>query len=196
MAKKKPAPTIPQHAHIAEDLRRLATPVDGLIADPNNTRTHERNIPAIAASLSKFGQVQPLLCNGRNKQVVIGNGRLAAAISLGWTHIAVIWQDLTAKQQARLSLADNRTAELAGWDEAKLALLIADVEEDDPDLAAALLLAELGPIEAADEEEQKDGGSGGVDTYEVVITCKGEADQKQWFERLQKEGAKCRLLTL
>ena len=96
MTKKKPNPK-EEFDWIAEKLRPLAVPVETLHTDPKNARTHDAdNLTAIEASLKRFGQVSPIVANSRNNDVVIGNGRYTVARDrLGWTHLAVIWKELT-----------------------------------------------------------------------------------------------------
>ena len=106
--------------------------VADLSLDPANARKHsEKNLKAIAASLEKFGQRKPIVVH---KGVVIaGNGTLEAAKSLGWKEIAITevpddWDNETAKAYA---LADNRTAELAEWDESILAQTLLELKDKD-----------------------------------------------------------------
>ena len=107
-----------------------------LSLDPRNARKHsQRNLDAIAASLLKFGQRKPLVVH--RGVVLAGNGTLEAARSIGWTEIEVSevpddWDDETAKAYA---LADNRTAELAEWDESELAKQLLELVEQDWDIA-------------------------------------------------------------
>lgn len=96
--------------------------ITSLTLDPENARTHsQKNIDAIAGSLTTFGQRKPLVV--WNHIVIAGNGTLEAALSLGWTEIVVTraphsWSYDEARAYA---LADNRTAELAEWDSTTLA---------------------------------------------------------------------------
>lgn len=96
--------------------------VDTLTPDPENARKHDaRNLSAISASLTAFGQRRPIVVTA-DGVVLAGNGTLEAARGLGWTRIAVArtpadWDYDRARAYA---LADNRTAELAVWDEAIL----------------------------------------------------------------------------
>ena len=106
-----------------------------LSLDPTNARKHSpRNLEAIAASLNKFGQRKPIVVH---KGVVLaGNGTLEAAKILGWTEIEVAevpsdWDLDTAKAYA---LADNRTAELAEWDESELATQLLELQDADWDI--------------------------------------------------------------
>ena len=103
-----------------------------LSLDPKNARKHsQRNLDAIAASLEKFGQRKPIVVH--RGVVLAGNGTLEAAKSLGWTEIDVAevpddWDNDTAKAYA---LADNRTAELAEWDESELAKQLLELQDAD-----------------------------------------------------------------
>jgi DNA modification methylase len=115
-----------------EVTRRL---IADLQLDSQNARLHsQKNLDAIKASLTKFGQRKPIVITGEGL-VLAGNGTLEAAKSLGWDHIDVTitpvdWDLNTARAYA---LADNRTAELAEWDEnvlAKQLLELIDVDFD------------------------------------------------------------------
>ena len=109
--------------------------ITDLSLDPKNARKHSaRNLEAIAASLEKFGQRKPIVVH--RGVVLAGNGTLEAAKSLGWTEIDVAevpddWDNDTAKAYA---LADNRTAELAEWDENELAKQLLELQDADWDI--------------------------------------------------------------
>ena len=53
-----------------------------------------------------------------------GNGRLAAAKALGWSHIAAVVADDSSIDAVAFAIADNRTSELAEWDDETLATLL------------------------------------------------------------------------
>jgi len=97
-------------------------PIKSLKLDPENARTHsQKNIDAIAGSLSTFGQRRPLVVWG--DIIIAGNGTVEAAKSIGWEKIEVtrVPEDWTHDQARAYALADNRTAELAEWDDSILA---------------------------------------------------------------------------
>lgn len=150
---------------IAEPLRALAVPIDDLTPDPANARRHpERNMAAIQASLRAYGQRKPLVVRRSGMVVTAGNGTLAAARALGWTHVAAVVVDDDAVTATGFALADNRTAELAEWDDAVLAGLLSGLAEEDVALAdlgwdaddMAALTASLGE----DADPPEDPGSG------------------------------------
>ena len=113
--------------------RRL---ISDLTLDPNNARTHsQKNLDAIKASLLKFGQRKPIVINAKGV-VLAGNGTVEAAKALGWDQIDVAttpadWDEATARAYA---LADNRTAELAEWDENVLAQQLLELLDGDFDI--------------------------------------------------------------
>lgn len=105
--------------------------VSELTPDPANARKHSaRNLKAIASSLEKFGQVKPIVLH--RGVVIAGNGTLEAAKSLGWAEISTVsvpdeWDSDTASAYA---LADNRTAELAEWNDEILASQLVELQQN------------------------------------------------------------------
>lgn len=133
-------------------------PIADFTADPENARVHdERNLKAIARSLEAFGQQKPIVVD-RDGIIVAGNGTVAAASSLGWTEIAVVRTGLDRDEARAYAIADNRTAELATWDEERLALTLGEL---DVDLAGAVGFSEeelgamLEPFGLEDEVQEE-----------------------------------------
>ncbi len=88
-------------------------------------------LDAISASLKRFGQAEPLVVQKRTGRVIGGNGRLQAMKQLGWTQCEIVELDLDDLQATSLSIALNRTGELAGWDEPALAKLLEALRAED-----------------------------------------------------------------
>lgn len=117
-------------AHISKDLRGLARQVARLRPDPDNARVHdERNIETIRASLEAHGQQKPIVLKPNGKTVAAGSGTLLAARLLGWKWIAAIRYDRDPDGVAAYAVTDNRSAELATWDEATLASVFRHYDE-------------------------------------------------------------------
>jgi len=113
-----------------EGLRPLAIRCSSINFDPDNARLHpDENIDAIMKSLSEFGQDQPLVVQRQGMIVRKGNGRLEAAHQLGWKWIAALVVDENDVAAAARAIADNRSAELATWDQEKLAQLLQSIRE-------------------------------------------------------------------
>lgn len=57
-----------------------------------------------------------------------------------------------------------------------------------------------GPPQAKDARQPRDARRTGekrpLESYELLVTCRDEADQKRLFTRLGRQGYRCRVLTL
>ena len=173
--------------------------VDELAGYHRNPRRGD--VDAIARSLEINGQYRPIVVNigthtGRPLEVLAGNHTLAGARQLGWPTIQATTVDVDDLAAARIVAADNRTADLGGYDDTILAELLAQIAESpiglagtgyDPDQLAEMLLdepADSGAIEPYAER------------FEVVVECPSEERQQVLFDQLSAEGWTCRLLSL
>jgi DNA modification methylase len=118
--------------------------VDWLEADllqpyKGNPRTHsKKQIKQIADSIQTFGFTNPLLVDG-DGNILAGHGRLEGARLLGWDKVPCIrLAHLSAAQRKAYVLADNKIAELAGWDEELLAIEFQGLIEIDPSFDVSL----------------------------------------------------------
>lgn len=102
--------------------------------DPNrlkprvNPRTHSsKQLKQIIASLKEFGCVTPVLTD-RNDEIIAGHLRTEGAKRIGMREIPTVCvEHLTPAQIRAYVIADNRLAELAGWDPKLLALELQDL---------------------------------------------------------------------
>jgi site-specific DNA-methyltransferase (adenine-specific) len=108
-----------------------------LTPDPNNVRQHDdKNLKAIMGSLKEFGQRKPIVITEAGT-IVAGNGTVEAAKRLGWTDIEVVRvpADWTDTQVKAFAIADNRTAELANWNQEVLTSQLLELEAEGWELA-------------------------------------------------------------
>lgn len=93
-------------------------PAVTLTPNPKNARTHtDRQIKQIGESLRRFGFLVPIVIDEANR-IVAGHGRWLAAKELGHQEVPVIRAlFLTEADRRAFALAENRLAELSGWDE-------------------------------------------------------------------------------
>jgi len=155
------------------NVERIA--IADLSQDPANARVHpERNLAAITASLRRFGQQTPIVIDKSNV-VRKGNGTLQAAIAMGWDSIDCIRTELTSSDAIAYAIADNRTSELAEWDDDVLAAQLQGLLTEDDELldAAGFDEDELAALlnepnfEAGNEDDQ-----GQLDQLEPkIVTC-------------------------
>ena len=143
------------------DLQVERRPIGALALRRNNPRTHSaKQIAQIAASIEAFGFTTPILIDKTNT-VVAGHGRLRAARKLGLETVPTIRLDHLRPEQARaLVLADNRLAELSGWDRDLLAIEFQELEALDLDFDL-----EITGFETAEIDLMIEGG--GLDAQEA-----------------------------
>jgi DNA modification methylase len=110
-------------------------PIEKVIPYARNPRTHsDQQVMQIAASIAEFGFVNPILVD-TDAGILAGHGRLLGAQKLKLKEVPVIVLDhLTPAQRKAYLIADNKLAELAGWDDDLLKLELRDLELADFDL--------------------------------------------------------------
>ena len=104
-------------------------PMTSLRSAPRNPRTHSpKQLQQLADSIRRFGFTTPILVDEDNR-ILAGHGRVQAAKQVGLTCVPTIrLTDLTDVQKRAYLLADNKLAELAGWDRELLALEFQDLQ--------------------------------------------------------------------
>jgi ParB-like chromosome segregation protein Spo0J len=103
---------------------------DALKPNPRNARTHsKKQVRQIADSIVAFGFVVPLVAD-ENGMILLGHGRLAAAIDLDLKKVPVIvLKGLSEAKKRALLLADNKITENAGWDRGRLAIELPELAD-------------------------------------------------------------------
>ena len=104
--------------------------ISSLKEDRRSLRKHSvKQIDKVAASIATFGFYNPIIVD-QNGSVVSGHGRYKAAIRLGMKTVPVIVvTHLTDDQLRLLAIADNRVAQLSGWDEDLLRLELSELSK-------------------------------------------------------------------
>lgn len=120
---------------IPESLAELRVPIDQLVGYATNPRRGD--VKTIKKSLQRIGQYRPVVVNrgtstGRRNEVLAGNHTVIAARELGWTEVAATFVDVDEDIAARIVLIDNRSNDLAGYDDGALLELLQSL----PDLDA------------------------------------------------------------
>jgi DNA modification methylase len=114
-----------QHSTTGDIVHR---PISSLKPNPRNARTHsKRQIRKIADSIDAFGFIGHILIDTEDT-IIAGHGRLEAAKLLKMETVPTLCiSHLSPEQNRALMMADNRLAELAGWDEDILAIEFQDL---------------------------------------------------------------------
>ena len=175
-----------------DKLQPQSVDIDKLTPDYNNARAHdENNLNAIVGSLKMFGQRKPIVID-QSGTIVAGNGTVEAAKRLGWKQIQAVsvpadWDEDKIKAFA---LADNRTAELAKWNNQVLAEQLLELSEKNWKIEDFGFVQEQPKPDLETEEFEWS------ERYEVVIECDDELHQGKLIERFQKEGMKVRAIVI
>ena len=150
-------------------------PIAELDLDPANVRQHdEKNLAAIKSSLKRFGQQKPIVVDPKGI-VIAGNGTLTAARALGWDRIRIVRTQLEGSEATAYAIADNRTAELATWDDDALMQQLSALDLEDSALveAAGFSAAELeGMVDKLlHDEDESSTKEIDVDSFDLAHQC-------------------------
>jgi ParB-like chromosome segregation protein Spo0J len=106
-----------------------------LIPYVNNARVHsDEQVTQIASSIKEFGFTVPVLID-KDKGIIAGHGRIAAAKKLNIDEVPCIRiEHLTETQKKAYILADNRIALNSTWDYELLGLELNSLKEADFDI--------------------------------------------------------------
>ena len=162
---------------IAPDRLDWRTPSE-LIPYKGNARPHSRKqIQQIASSIRQFGFTNPGQIDERDG-IIAGHGRVAAAQQLGLARIPVLQiAHLSAAERRAYIIADNKLAELAGWDQDILALEFEGLIELDFDLElTGFAIAEIDDLFDAQTQSTQDDSPDEYlgATHGPVVTKRGD----------------------
>lgn len=178
------------------DVEAQFVPLDSLKAYDGNAKKHDSdNIDAIANSISEFGFRNPILAWHNEDgvpEIVAGHGRAAAAKKLRMQQVPVIFvDDLTDAQRRMLTLADNQTTLMTGYDDQTL--------QDELDALTDLFdVTDLGFDfkEIAGDEVEPDLDIDIPESNSLVVQCADEGQCQALFDELKGRGFNCRVSTL
>ena len=127
----------------------VMVPLEALKPYDNNAKRHTREqLAAVEASIREFGFRNPIIAWHNEDgvaEIVAGHARAAAAKAIGMPEVPVVFaDDLTDAQRRALTLVDNQTTMMTGWDDDMLAYEL-DVLAQDFDMG------ELGFAEVGDD---------------------------------------------
>ncbi len=178
-------------------------PVDGLRTYGANARTHSpKQLKALGASIQRFGFNVPVAAD-KAGNVLAGHGRIQAARQIGLKEVPVVVVDhLDGPARQAYILADNRIADLAGWDKEILAQEIAALGGLDMNLEGVgftdgevrKMMAGLAPTPPS-ETAAGDGGAPAAPIFEVVIRCGSAEDQGKALAAVKAQGYEAAAVT-
>ncbi len=158
----------------------------------NPNRMTLAQLERLKASIRHWGDIVPVVTNSE-LLVADGQQRVTAMKELGMTECSVIRLpvkdvDRRLLRQVLNKLRGKHNKEL---DSAEYLRIIDEGEKEDLKALLHSVGEEL-PIEVDDSEVSFSIPG----TYELIVECRDEADQKAKFEKLRSEGYRLRILTL
>jgi DNA modification methylase len=176
-------------------------------ADIHSIRPWENNprkipqaaVDTVADSIRRFGFAAPLIARAQDGRLIAGHARLKAALKLGLERVPVRFLDLDPADAHLLAIADNKTAELAEWDDEVLGAILADLAEQKLDLTAGtgFTEAEIERLIAGASEDNpvvEDDGGALEQAEELLAKWKVERGQLWVIPSAKSEGRAHRLL--
>ncbi len=164
--------------------------IDSIHEDPNNARKHNiKNISAIKGSIAKFGQVEPLVVKKDTHVIIGGNGRYFAMKEMGITEVDIVEIDINNFDASALSLALNRTSELAEWDDEILNSTLEALKSVDFDLP------DIG-FDIDDKFEPNipnEKNAAAIKPLTLIITCDDDDTHQSLFIELRDRGYKIKI---
>jgi ParB-like chromosome segregation protein Spo0J len=174
---------------VAADLLPLLVPIDSIHLDPANARLHgDRSLHGIAASLRRYGQLQPIVVRAQTRVVEAGNGTLQAALMEGWTHVAALLVDDDPQSACGFAIVDNRAGELATWNLQQLLAQVDELQKLDVDLDITLLGFDQAELDALLQSARTPDET----RYDLLVRVRDEAQETAVVAELTDRGYEAR----
>lgn len=143
-----------------------------------NPRKNDEAVKYVKASIEEFGFKVPIVID-KDGVIVAGHTRWKAALELNMEELPCIMaDDLTLEQIKAFRLADNKTAEMAGWDYELL-----DFELDDIDFDMSEFGFEDADIDWSDVEDLTEQSYDPPEHDMLVCPKCGHVDSKIHFKK-------------
>ncbi|QDT76033.1 ParB N-terminal domain-containing protein [Lacipirellula limnantheis] len=177
------------------ELRRA--PAGELRPNPRNWRTHPpEQCAAMRGLLAEIGYAGALLARElEDGSLELIDGHLRAETTPD-AMVPVLVLDVTAAEADKILLTHDSVAALAEPDQEQLAALLKDAEFISPGVEELLQGLACLATDAAEDAGVEYEEVVIPESWQVVVECRDEANQREVFERMRGEGYRCRVLTL
>lgn len=171
-----------------------------IIPYAHNPRQTDEAAEVVAESIREFGFRNPIILDEKGV-IVSGHARLKAAMILGIEQVpCILAEGLTPAQIRGFRIADNKTAEIAGWDYEALRQEFQELEADNFDLNLTGFnefeqtaygdpdAVPVRPDREEFEEYQREADAEVLQSYNIVVTCNGEEEKAAIAELIHETG--------
>lgn len=111
----------------SRDLVARVRPIDSVQPYPGNARKH--NLEVLRESIRLHGQYRAIIVQRSSGYIIAGNGTWQACREEGFAGVAVDYVDVDDDQARRILLVDNRSNDVAGYDDQALADLLTSLSD-------------------------------------------------------------------
>ena len=179
-----------------KELRRVRA--RDLVPNPRNWRTHPTaQRDALRGVLAEVGYADALLARELpNGQLELVDGHLRAETTPE-ALVPVLVLDVNEEEAVKILLTHDPLAALAEADVTQVQELLETCSFENAELSH--MLDQLQQQHANSEQSiaEPDPEEMAVpELFQVVVECAGEQEQQEMYERMRKEGFRCRVLTL
>lgn len=178
-----------------KELRRVRA--GDLTPHPHNWRTHSRHQrDVLRGVLAEVGYADALLAReltDGSLQLVDGHLRAEATPN---AIVPVLVVDLDDAEAEKVLLTHDPLASMAGSDSEQLRGLMQRIDTDHRAITEMLDKVVRRADEAAAALTSEPPEIDVPESYQVVVECRDEPQQREVFERMRSEGHTCRVLTL
>tara|TARA_R110000751_G_scaffold47574_1_gene106431 strand:- start:2017 stop:2589 length:573 start_codon:yes stop_codon:yes gene_type:complete len=132
----------------------------------NNNPRRNQPVEMVAKSIKEFGFNSPIILD-KEYVIIAGHTRFKAAIKLKFKKVPCIVADLTPEKARAYRILDNKTSELAEWDNFLLDVEIKEIEElgfDTSDWGLEFTEEEEPELEIIDTDTQQN-----IEKYKQLI---------------------------
>ena len=140
----------------------------------NNNPRRNQPVELVAKSIKEFGFNSPIIVD-KDNVVIAGHTRLKAAVKLKLKKVPCIVADLSPEKAKAYRILDNKTSELAEWDNFLLDVEIKEIEElgfDTSDLGLEFTEEEEPELEVIDTDTQQN-----IEKYKQLVFLYEDANK-------------------
>jgi len=170
-----------------------------LLPNPKNWRTHpEKQRDALRGVLAEIGYADALLVRELpDGQYQLIDGHLRAETTPE-VSVPVLVLDVDENEADKILLSHDPLSALAVPDKDRLSELVQSCEFESPQIAEMLdALKREAELETLPWGKPGDTPETDIpELFQVVVECSSEEEQQTMYERMRKEGYRCRVLTL
>ena len=169
--------------------------LDELKPYENNPRFNDEAVEYVANSIKQFGFKVPIVID-KNNVIVAGHTRYKASMELGLKEVpCIVADDLTPAQIKAFRIAENKTNDLASWNDDLLGQDLQDVIEDFDmtdfgfgDFEISMLTDDMDPDGYDDEliKQYSNNADDFLTNKRVIITYKTD-EETEFLKNLFKE---------